>query len=35
VTCPGICTIENLDLFYSHRAEAGVTGRFASLVMLR
>lgn len=32
---PGICTIENLDLFYSHRAEAGVTGRFASVVMLK
>ena len=32
---PGICTIENLDLFYSHRAEAGKTGRFATLVMLK
>lgn len=32
---PGICTIENLDLFYSHRAEAGKTGRFATMVMLK
>lgn len=32
---PGICVVENLDLFYSHRAENGKTGRFATMVMLK
>ncbi len=35
VVRPGICTIENLDLFYSHRAERGTTGRFASVIALK
>jgi YfiH family protein len=33
----GICTIKNMDLFYSHRAEAGTgkpTGRFGAFLML-
>jgi polyphenol oxidase len=33
----GICTIKNMDLFYSHRAEAGgenLTGRFGAFLML-
>ncbi|NCO33227.1 MAG: peptidoglycan editing factor PgeF, partial [Armatimonadetes bacterium] len=31
----GICTSCNTDSFYSYRAEAGVTGRFGGLIMLR
>jgi len=31
----GICTACHTELFYSHRAEGGVTGRFGSLIMLR
>lgn len=31
----GICTACHLDEFYSNRAEKGLTGRFAGLVMLR
>ena len=30
-----ICPACNLDLFYSHRAECGKTGRFAGLISLR
>jgi YfiH family protein len=33
----GLCTIKNIDLFYSHRAEAGLgkaTGRFGAFIML-
>jgi YfiH family protein len=30
----GICTYERTDLFYSHRAEHGRTGRFAGLIVL-
>jgi len=35
---PGICTTDNLDMFYSHRVEAaggGKTGRFGSILMLK
>lgn len=31
----GICVVENLDLFFSHRAEQGATGRFATVVMVK
>lgn len=31
----GICTACRLDEFYSHRAEAGRTGRFGALIMIR
>ena len=30
----GFCTYENVDRFYSHRAEHGITGRNAALLML-
>ena len=30
-----LCTACHTDLFYSHRAEKGVTGRFGGLMMLR
>lgn len=30
----GLCTMCHRDVFYSHRAENGRTGRFASLIML-
>jgi YfiH family protein len=30
----GICTACNVDLFYSHRAEAGRTGRFGAVIAL-
>ena len=30
-----LCTACRTDLFYSHRAEKGVTGRFGGLIMLR
>ncbi|MBN1295963.1 laccase domain-containing protein [bacterium] len=30
-----ICTAEHTDIFYSHRAEAGVTGRFAAVIQSR
>jgi len=30
----GLCTSCNTDLFYSHRAESGNTGRFGALLML-
>jgi len=30
----GVCTACQNDLFYSHRAEGGQTGRFASIIML-
>ncbi|MBQ1220405.1 MAG: laccase domain-containing protein, partial [Peptococcaceae bacterium] len=29
------CTYENVDRFYSHRAEHGITGRNAALLMLK
>ena len=35
---PGICTVENADLFFSHRLEAaahGDTGRFATIIMVK
>jgi copper oxidase (laccase) domain-containing protein len=31
----GICTADHVDLFYSHRAEAGAAGRFMGLLGLR
>jgi len=34
----GLCTVENIDLFYSHRAEAserGATGRIGAFMMLK
>jgi copper oxidase (laccase) domain-containing protein len=31
----GICTACRTDLFYSHRAEKGKTGRFGGLTVLR
>ncbi|SRR5258708_1276114 len=31
----GICTACHVDEFYSHRAEQGKTGRFASMIVLR
>jgi len=31
----GICTACHTDLFYSHRAEHGKTGRFAGLTVLQ
>ena len=30
-----LCTACRTDLFYSHRAEKGITGRFGGIVMLR
>ncbi|UCH85593.1 MAG: peptidoglycan editing factor PgeF [Candidatus Latescibacterota bacterium] len=30
----GVCTVCQNDLFFSHRAEAGQTGRFAGIIML-
>lgn len=30
----GLCTAENTDLFYSHRAEKGRTGRFGAVISL-
>jgi hypothetical protein len=30
----GLCTAENTDLWYSHRAERGKTGRFGALIAL-
>ena len=30
----GLCTACHLDEFYSHRAEGGITGRFAVVVYL-
>ena len=34
VELPEICTGSRTDLFFSHRAEKGATGRFAAVVML-
>lgn len=31
----GLCTYQNVDRFYSHRAEHGITGRNAALLMLK
>lgn len=31
----GLCTYQHVDKFYSHRAEAGITGRNAALLMLK
>jgi polyphenol oxidase len=35
ITESGICTASNLQQFYSHRAENGTTGRFASMVWIK
>jgi polyphenol oxidase len=35
ITESGICTASNLKQFYSHRAENGITGRFASLIWIK
>ncbi len=34
VELPGLCTASRTDLFFSHRAESGKTGRFGSLLIL-
>jgi copper oxidase (laccase) domain-containing protein len=34
VELPGLCTAERTDLFFSHRAEKGQTGRFGTLFLL-
>lgn len=34
VTLPAFCTASRTDLFYSHRAEKGETGRFGTLLVL-
>jgi copper oxidase (laccase) domain-containing protein len=34
VETAGVCTVCQNDLFFSHRAESGQTGRFAGIIML-
>jgi len=34
VEMPGLCTACRADLFFSHRAEKGKTGRFGTILML-
>jgi copper oxidase (laccase) domain-containing protein len=35
IECARLCTSCRTDLFFSHRAERGATGRFGGIVMLR
>lgn len=34
IVCSGLCTACNTDLFFSHRAERGVTGRLGAVIAL-
>ena len=34
IECPGLCTADHVDRFYSHRAEEGRAGRFMALLGL-
>lgn len=34
IECSGLCTADRTDLFFSHRAERGKTGRFGSIFVL-
>ncbi|GAB6181950.1 peptidoglycan editing factor PgeF [Desulfotomaculum defluvii] len=35
ITTAGLCTVCHNDMFFSHRAEKGKTGRMASLIMIK
>ncbi|MEG6522206.1 peptidoglycan editing factor PgeF [Desulfotomaculum sp. 1211_IL3151] len=35
ITLAGLCTVCHNDMFFSHRAEKGKTGRMASLIMIK
>lgn len=35
IAISGLCTYENVDRFYSHRAERGITGRNGAILMLK